>query len=130
MDFLKSTAGKVITGLVSLAVVATAISWWRMDPATRQIILSGTGKIAAWLGIVLLLPWATFFLIGRVGRLNSNRAGAVLVMGYTLVEVILLVWLFNWSIPSATAWTFVVLGALLSAVYNVFACDWIAEKVG
>jgi hypothetical protein len=129
MDFLKSTAGKVISGLVALAVVAAAISWWRMDPTTRQMILGGTGKIAAWFGIVLLLPWATFFVISLVARRNSNLAGAVLVGAYTLLEVVLLVWLFNWSIPSATAWTFVVAGALLAAVYNLFTCDWIAEKV-
>lgn len=129
MDFLKSTAGKVISGLVALAVVAAAISWWRMDPGTRQMILGGTGKIAAWLGVVLLLPWATFFVISLVARQNSNLAGAVLVGVYTLLEVILLVWLFNWSLPSATAWTFVALGALLAAVYNLFTCDWIAEKV-
>ncbi|MGE5612123.1 MAG: hypothetical protein ACM359_22945 [Bacillota bacterium] len=129
MDFLKSTAGKVVSGLVALAAVAAAISWWRMDPTTRQMILGGTGKIAAWLGIVLLLPWATFALIGLVARRNSNLAGAVLVGAYTLLEVVLLVWLFNWSIPSATAWTFVVVGALLAAVYNLFTCDWIAEKV-
>ncbi|MGH7215412.1 MAG: hypothetical protein ACREIT_11670 [Tepidisphaeraceae bacterium] len=130
MDFLKSVAGKVLTGVVVLGVVAAGISWWQMDEATRQALLSGSGKIIAWVGVVLFLPWAGFFLVGRVAKLESNAAGAALVVGLTLLELLLLAWLFDWSIAGATAWTFVVLGALFAAVYNLFTCDWIAEKVG
>jgi hypothetical protein len=130
MEFLTSVTGKVVTGLVGLAVIVSAISWWRMDDATRDMILVGTGRIAAWFGIVLFLPWVTFALIGKVGRLDSNAAGAVLVGGYTLLELILLLWLFGWSLPGGTAWTFAGVGVLFAAAYNLFACDWIAEKVG
>ena len=129
MDFLKTMTGKVVSGLVALAVVAAGISWWQMDPATRQMLLSGTGKIISWLGIVLIVPWATFFVIGRVGKLDNNLAGAALVGAYTLIEALLLAWLFNWTVPGATAWTFFILGGLFAAVYNLFTCDWIAEKV-
>lgn len=129
MEFLKTTAGKVISGIVALMVVAVAISWWRMDEATRQMLVSGTGKIVAWFGIVLLVPWATFFIIGWVARLESNLAGGLLVAGFTLLEVLLLLWLFDWSIAGPAAWTFVAFGGLVAAVYNLFACDWIAEKV-
>lgn len=129
MDFLKSMTGKVVTAALGLAVIAAGISWWQMEPETRQMLVSGTGKILGWLGIVLVLPWATFFLIGRVARLESNGAGAALVAGYTLIEALLLAWLFDWSIPGATAWSFLILGALFAAVYNLFTCDWIAEKV-
>ena len=129
MDFLKTVTGKVISGLVTLAVIAAGISWWQMDPATKQMLLSGTGKIVSWFGIVLLLPWATFFLIGRVGKFESNLAGGILVAGYTLLEVLLLAWLFDWSISGTGDWTFVALGGLVAAVYNLFTCDWIAEKV-
>ena len=129
MDFLKSVAGKIITGAVALAVIAAAISWWSMDPAARQTLLSGTGRIVSWLGIVLVVPWATFFLIGKVAKLESNAAGAILVGAYTLIEVLILAWLFEWRIPGPTAWTFLCVGALFAAVYNLLTCDWIAEKV-
>ena len=129
MDFLKTVTGKVISGLVTLAVIAAGISWWQMDPATKQMLLSGTGKIVSWTGIVLLLPWATFFLIGQIGKFESNLAGGALVAAYTLLEVLLLAWLFDWSISGTGAWTFVALGGLVAAVYNLFTCDWIAEKV-
>ena len=129
MEFLKSVTGKVVAGFVGLAVIAGGISWWQMDPHTREMLLSGTGKIIGWLLLVLIVPWATFFVIGRVGKMESNLAGALLVAAYTLIETLLLAWLFNWSIPGATAWTFLLVGALFAGAYNLFTCDWIAEKV-
>jgi hypothetical protein len=129
MDLLKTVTGKVVAGAVTLAVVAAGISWWQMDPATRQMLLSGTGKIISWLGVMLLLPWATFFLTTWVARLESNAAGAAMVAGYTLVEAVLLAWLFDWNIHGPTAWTFVVSGTLLAGVYNLLVCDWLAERL-
>jgi hypothetical protein len=129
MDFLKTVGGKIAGGIVALVVIAAAISWWRMDPAMRSHLLSNTGKIASWFGVVLFLPWATFFLIGAVGRMDNNLAGAGLVVGYTALEMLLLAWLFGWSVHGPTQWTFMVFGGLLAAVYNLFTCDWIAEKV-
>jgi hypothetical protein len=129
VDFLKSVTGKVVSGLVGVAVIAIGISWWRMDPATRNMLLTGTGRIFAWLGIVLIVPWATFFAVGWVARLESNLAGAALVAGYTLAEALLLGKLFHWSLPGPTAWTFFAVGTLTAGVYNLFTCDWIAEKV-
>lgn len=129
MDLLKTVTAKLIGAAAALAVVAGAISWWQMDEGNRQMLLSGAGRIVAWIGIVLTLPWATFFVIGRVGKLQSNLAGGALVAGYTLLEMALLGWLFDWSITSVTGWTFVAAGGLLAAVYNLFTCDWIAEKL-
>ncbi len=129
MEFLKSTAGKIIGGAVALAVVAAGISWFQMDPATRQSLLGGTGRIVSWLLAVLLLPWSTFFVSGWVAtRFDSNSAGAALVATYTLIEAIALAWLFKWNISGGTAWTFFVVGLLFAGVYNLFMCDWIAEK--
>ena len=128
MDFLKGVAGKVVSGLVALAVIATAISWWQMDEATRSALLRGTGRVFAWLGIVLVVPWASFFLIGRVAKLESNAAGAALVAALTVLEAGVLAWLFDWSISGAAPWVFFVTAVLFAGVYNLFACDWIAEK--
>src|SRR5687767_2338449 len=130
MDFLKTVTGKILTGLVALAVIAAAISWWQMEPETRSMLVRGTGKIVAWVLIVIVAPWATFFLSVRAGKLDSNLAGAALVLTYTAVELALLAWLFDWQIRGAAGWSFVVAGGLLAAVYNLFTCDWIAEKLG
>jgi hypothetical protein len=129
MDFLKTITGKVVSGLVALAVVVSAVSWYRMDSATKQMLLSGTGKIFSWLGIVLVIPWLSFAIIGRVAKLQSNLAGAILVIAITALEMALLGWLFDWSIAGRTAWTFLILGGLVAGIYNLLTCDWIAEKV-
>jgi FtsH-binding integral membrane protein len=129
IEFLKTLTGKIVSGAVALAVIAAAISWWTMDPATRHMLLSGTGRIVAWLLAVLLIPWIAFALIGWVGRMDSNLAGGVLVSAITLLEAMVLLWLFGWSLPGAAAWTFAIVGVLFAGVYNLFACDWIAEKI-
>jgi hypothetical protein len=129
MDLLKTVTARMITGIIALAVVAIGISWWRMDDSTRQMLVDGAGKIVSWLLIVLLVPWVSFFLIAWVARRNSNAAGAALVASYTIAEAILLAWLFHWSVPGATAWTFLVAGALFAGVYNLLTCDWLAEKL-
>jgi FtsH-binding integral membrane protein len=129
MDFLKSIGGKIVTGLVAAGVVAACISWFQMDPATRHAIASDTGRILAWLGIVILVPWATFFLIGAVARVESNLAGALLVAGYTVIEAVVLAWLFGWSLHGAMPVVFFSAAALLAGAYNLFTCDWIAERL-
>jgi hypothetical protein len=129
MDFLKSITGRIVTGLVALGVVAAAISWWQMDESTRQMLVSGTGRIFAWLGVVLFWPWASFALIGWVARMESNAAGGILIAIYSIAEIVLLAWLFHWHMPNPAAWTFLLLGGLVAGVYNLLVCDWLAEKV-
>jgi hypothetical protein len=129
MEFLKSVVGKVVTGIVALAVVAGGISWWRMDPGTRAAVVSGTGHALAWLGLVLALPWVGFLVITWVARRQSNLAGAVLVAALTAVEAGVLAWLFHASLAGAAAWVFFAAGVAVAGVYNLLACDWIAEKL-
>lgn len=129
MDFLKTVGGKIVSGLVALGVIAAGVSWFQMDPTTRHTIASDTGRILAWFGVILLLPWVTFFLIGAVARRDSNLAGALLVCGYTLVEAVVLAWLFGWSVRGAMEWVFFGAAVLLAGAYNLFTCDWLAEKL-
>jgi FtsH-binding integral membrane protein len=129
MEFFKSVGGKIVSGVVTLAVVAAAISWWRTDEATRDVLLAGTGRIVSWFLVVLIVPWASFYVVGRVAQLESNAAGAALVALYTIAEATLLAWLFGWSIQGAAPRVFFAAAALFAGVYNLFACDWIAEKV-
>jgi len=130
MDFLKTIGGKVATGLVVLAVFAAGLAWYQMDPSTRHGIVSGTGRIVSWISIVAAAPWVTFFVIAWVARFESNLAGGLLIAGYTIVEAVLLAWLFGWSVHGPTAIGFFAAGVLIAAAYNLLTCDWLAEKVG
>lgn len=129
MDFLKTIGGKIVTGLVAVGAIAVCISWYQMDPATRHAITSDTGRILAWLGVVIVVPWATFFLTSAVARADSNLAGALLVAGYTIIEAVVLAWLFGWSLHGAMPIVFFSAAALLAGAYNLFTCDWIAERL-
>jgi hypothetical protein len=113
---------------VGVAVILLGISWWRMDAAEKHALLSGSGRIFGWLGLVLFLPWACFFLIGWVNRFQTNLAGGVLVLALTVAEALVLLYLFGWSMGGPVAWIFFVVGTLFAGVYNLFTCDWIAEK--
>lgn len=129
MDFLKSIGGKIVTGLIALLVIGAAIAWFQAAPETRERWVSTFGRAIGWSVIVLIVPWVCFMVIGRVARMRSNAAGATLVLGITLLETLLLAWLFHFSINGTLGWIFVIAGVLIAAVYNVFACDWIAERV-
>jgi hypothetical protein len=48
---------------------------------------------------------------------------------YPLAALVLSLWLRGGWGPGAAGWTFLVVGALVAGAYNLFACDWIAEKV-
>jgi hypothetical protein len=129
MELLKSTTSKVVTGIVALAVVIGGITWWQTPPETRDAILTATGRILAWLGIVVVLPWASVLLVGWVAKKDSNAAGMWLVGGMTAAEALLLAWLLEWSISGAAGWTFFLLGVVVAGAYNLLICDWLAERV-
>src|SRR5437763_14368795 len=102
MEFLKTIAGKIVSGLVAVAVIAAAVSLWRMDPSERHSLTAGTGKVMAWFLIVLVIPWVSFSIVRSVAKMDSNLAGGVLVSAYTVLEAIVLIWLFNWHVAGAT----------------------------
>ena len=128
VDFLKTIGAKVAAGGVALAVVAGGISWWQMDPATRQAVFDNTRRGVAWFLCVLLIPWLLFWLIARVARMESNAAGAILVAGVTLLEAAWLGAMFGFNGYSAAGWGLFAAAICAAGVYNLLACDWIAER--
>ncbi len=129
MDLLKSTTGKVVSGVVGLAVVVGGITWWQTPVETRGAILAAAGRILAWLGVVVVGPWALVLVVGWVARRDNNSAGAWLVGGVTVGEAVLLAWLLGWGVSGAAGWTFFLLGVLVAGAYNLLIFDWLAEQV-
>lgn len=129
MEFLKSTAGKILTAALTIAVIAAAIGFWQMSPESRSGLVNGVGAAVGWFLGVLFLPWAGFAVIGKVAKADTNAAGFALVGVLTALEATVLMWLFGWNFGGAFAWSFAVAAVLFAAVYNLFTCDWIAEKV-
>lgn len=129
-ELTKRILSFLFAGAVALGVIVGAISWFQMSPQDRQAVWSAVGKVLLWVGVVGLLPWATFFLTTWVARRESNWVASVLVGSYTLAELGLLLWLFDFSVGGTTGWVLILLGFLVALTYNVLSCDWIAEKLG
>lgn len=126
---LKLSVGRLASAVAALAVIVGGISWWQMEPATRSLILDTVGRCIGWMLCVVVIPWISFPLIGWVARKDSNAAGFALVGALTIIEAVGLFWLFDFGLPGAAAKSLAIAAILLAAVYNVLACDWIAEKV-
>lgn len=129
MDFLKGIGGKVAGGIVALGVVVAAIAFYQGGPEGRAAFFDASGKILGWTLMVALVPWVLFWLVARVARRESNGAGAVLVAGITLAELLVLWWMFEFEVGGTVAVTFFVVGVLLAMAYNLLACDWIADRL-
>ncbi len=129
MDFLKGIGGKVVGGVVLLGVVIAAIAFYQAGPEGRAVFFDASGKIVGWVLIVALAPWALFWLVVKVARAESNASAALLVGALTLAELLALWWMFDFGIGGPVAIAFFAAGALLAAVYNLLACDWIADKL-
>lgn len=127
--FLSGLASRVLAGVVTVGVLGGGFAWYQLNPQGFESALSNTMRIIAWLGVVAVLPFATFFVIGRVAKMDSNGAGAALVAIYTAMEIVLLLWLWDWRVGGAMAWTFFLCCALTAAAYNLLVCDWLAEKI-
>lgn len=130
MDLLKSTTSKVATGAITLAVVAGAITWWQTPVETRDAILAATGRIIGWLLLVVVAPFPFSPLLASVAKkFNTNAGPALLIIGVTLVEAVLLAWLLNFSISGAAGWIFYLLALAFAGAYNLLICDWLAERL-
>ncbi len=128
MDFLKSVVGKLVTGAVVLAVFAAGFAWYQMSAAERSTLAGGAGRVVGWIALVAALPWALFFIVSRVAKMDSNAASGVFILLLTLAEAAGLAWMFHFTITGPAAWTFFAAGIVLAGVYNLLTCDWIAER--
>lgn len=129
MDFLKGIGGKVAGGIVALGVVVAAIAFYQAGPEGRAAFFDASGKILGWSLMVAVLPWLLFWLVARAAGRESNAAGAALVLGLSLAELLGLWWMFDFGMGGTVAIAFFVVGVLLATAYNLLVCDWIADRL-
>jgi hypothetical protein len=128
VEWFKTIIGKVVTAGLVLGVAIAVMGWWRMDQETRDTAVQNATRLGAWGILVLLIPWALFWLIGWVARAESNAKGALLVLGITLAELGWLGFMFGFKNYTAVNWTFFIAAGVVAVVYNLLVCDWIAER--
>ena len=121
--------GRVVTAVLVVAAAGAGIWFWK-HPEDLQTIWRTLKYVVAWLGFVLVLPWATFFVTPWVVSKDSNAAAALMLAGYWLADILVAVWLMGTLRGHGTlTWVVVLLGFLAAGVYNFKACEFQAERV-
>ncbi|MHC5108470.1 MAG: hypothetical protein ACYTHJ_01160 [Planctomycetota bacterium] len=120
--------GKVITAILVVSGAGAVIYFYNHPDKLEdiwQIIKFGI----TWIGFVLILPWATFFVTPWVVARDSNLAAGLMLAGYLLVDALFAFYLMGGvSGHNSLEWAVVLLGFLSAAVYNFKACEYQAEK--
>jgi hypothetical protein len=124
----KFVGGKVLTAILIVGSGASLIWFWNHPEVLRAIWETLKG-VLAWLGFVIVFPWAMFFVPAKVIRLESNAAAATMLVAYLVVDVLVALWLAEWSISGTLTWVVVILGFLAAGVYNFLVCDYLAERM-
>ena len=121
--------GKVVTAVLVVASAGAVIWFWK-HPEQLEMIWRTLKYVVAWLGFVLVLPWATFFVTPWVVAKDSNAAAAAMLIGYLLADALVAFWLMG-SVRGhgVLTWAVVLLGFLSAGVYNFKVCEYQAARV-
>ncbi len=129
-----TTIGQYITGKVVTAILvvsgAGAVIWFWNHPEQLAAIWKTLKYVVTWMGIVAVLPWATFFITTWVVRKESNAAAAMMLAGYTLADAIVAICLMGGVRGlGGFTWTVLFLGFLTAGVYNLKVCEYQASRL-
>jgi len=120
--------GKVVTAVLTAGVIGAGIWFWR-HPEQLQTIWTTIKYVLAWMGFVLVLPWATFFVTVWVVKKESNAIAWMMLGGYLLADMAVAFWMVGTITGlSALSWVVLILGFFSAAVYNFKACEHQAER--
>jgi len=114
---------KVVTAVLTASVIGAGIWFWR-HPEHLQTIWMTIKYVLAWMGFVLVLPWATFFVTPWIVKKESNAAAGLMLGGYLLVDMAIAFWMIGGiSGINAPSWVVLILGFLSAGLYNFKACE-------
>ena len=121
--------GKVITAILVVSGAGAVIWFWR-HPEHLQTLWATIQYVLVWMGFVVVLPWATFFVTAWVLSKESNAAAALMLLGYTLADAIVAFCLLGGVRGHGSfTWTILVVGFLAAGVYNLKACEHQASRL-
>lgn len=135
-DIGKFLGQKAVGAVITVAVIAAGVWCWQHPDAVRAF-----GHVVKmtliWLAVVAALPWSSYLYMRPLLRVQSDRlsAGAAkglsiaVIAGYCLADVLLGLWLADWTISGALSWFVVLTGFAAAAVYNFVICESLARNV-
>jgi hypothetical protein len=124
----KYVGGKVLTAVLVVASAAGIIWFWK-HPEQLQSLWRVIKYVLAWIGFVLILPWALFFVPRWVVSKESNLLAGMMLAGYLLLDIVVALFLAGVGGHGTLTWIVLLLGFLSAGVYNFLVCDYQAEKV-
>lgn len=118
--------------LTAVLVVASAagIIWFWKHPEQLEVLWVVIKRVLAWLGFVIVLPWALFFVPPWVIKKESNLAAGLMLAAYLVIDVVVALLLAGGVRGHGTlAWVVLVLGFAAAGVYNFLVCDSQADRI-
>ena len=120
--------GKVITAILVVSGAGAVIWFWNHPDDLKTIWLT-IKYVLVWLGFVLVLPWATFFITPWVVARDSNVPAAMMLLGYALADAVVAFSLIGRITGLGfLTWMLLLLGFLSAAVYNFKVCEYHANR--
>ncbi len=124
----KYVGGKVLTAVLVVSAAIMLIWYYRLPDDARAALWATTRGILIWIGLVAVLPWATFFVPVRAVRAESNLISATVLAGYLAADIGVALALTRGTLGDGWQTVAMILGFLCAAVYNFVACDFIAGR--
>lgn len=124
----KFIGGKVLTAVLVVTSALVVIWYYRLPLEDRAAIWAAARGALVWIGFVLVLPWATFFVPARVVRADSNLASAAMLLGYLVVDIAFALYLIGGGPGGTFQAAILILGFLCAALYNFLACEFVADR--
>lgn len=118
----KHVSGKVV-GIIALFGCACAGYWFYRHPDDLQHLWMVTKYVFAWSAFVIVLPWPMFLVTRWVLSRDSNTANALMLGGYTIIDVIMALWMGGLE-HNALVWIIFIAGFLAALVYNFLVCEY------
>jgi len=116
--------GKVLTALLVLGCVGGGI-WFYNHPEQIEAIWTVVKYVLGWMGFVIVLPWAMFFVQRWLVKQDSNTASALVLGGYFAVDAAVGLCLAGGiSGHNFLTWVVLIVGFLSAGVYNFLVCDY------
>jgi hypothetical protein len=124
----KYVGGKVVTALCIVATGA-ALLWFYKHPEDAKALWQAVKYSIAWIGFAAALPWASYAVLPKVLKMESNAMSLVLLAMLSLCDVLMALWLCGWHVNGAMAWSVLLLGFIAAGAYNFVVCESLARQL-
>jgi len=133
-DMAKFVGAKVATALIFIAVAAGGY-WCYRNPEALKATAQVVKLTIIWIVVAAALPWSSYLfmrpLLAKQSSVQSTGGAAaisVAVIGvYTLVDILLALWMASWSVSGGFTWMVLILGFAAAAAYNFVICESLAR---